>query len=134
MIKYSTGDIFDAPSDILVCPVNTVGVMGKGLALQFKWRYPLMFQSYRVACRNNTLRIGRPWLWESRVLCFPTKRHWREPSHIAIIESGLRHMCVEGSIAFPRLGCGLGGLDWKDVKPLMESYLSQLQAEVLIYE
>lgn len=143
MITYTTGDIFTSDMRVLVNPVNTVGVMGKGLAKQFKIRFPTMFTAYKAACENNTLTVGKLHLYRTDakwILNFPTKGHWRAKSKLADIESGLQQFLhiyqseeIE-SVAFPMLGCGLGGLDWQlEVKPLMENYLKDLSIPIEIY-
>ena len=142
MIQYLEGDLFSTPAQTIVNTVNTVGVMGKGIALTFKKRYPDMFDSYRKACENHSFKTGKLMLfYESDywVLLFPTKQHWRNPSRLEYIEEGLRNFrdnyALKGitSIAFPRLGCGNGELDWNDVKPLMERYLDKIPIDVYIY-
>ena len=142
MITYVKGDIFSSPSKVIVNTVNTVGVMGKGVALEFKNRYPDMFQSYKALCDEKKLDIGKLVLWKNSskwVLLFPTKKHWRNPSKMEYIEKGLEKFVENwdrlgaNSIAFPRLGCGNGGLDWEDVRPLMEKYLNPLPLQILIY-
>lgn len=142
MIKYVEGDIFNSPAQVLVNTVNTVGVMGKGIALSFKKRYPEMFNKYRMACEKNRLTIGRLMLWygaDHWVLMFPTKENWRKPSRIEYIEKGLMTFKAKyadyniTSIAFPKLGCGNGELDWNEVKPLMEKYLDTLPIDVYVY-
>lgn len=143
MISYTTGDILSSPAQVITNAVNCVGVMGKGLALQFKSKYPSMFQDYSVRCKNNKVLPGRPYLYEDdqvQILNFPTKRDWRETSLLSDIEEGLiylsqnfREMGIY-SLALPALGCGLGGLKWNEVKPLIEKYLSALpDLEVFIY-
>lgn len=142
MIEYVVGDIFSSPAQVLVNAVNTVGVMGKGIALEFKNRYPDMFLSYKKACENKTLDIGKLMLWKETnywVLIFPTKRHWKDPAKLEYIEAGLKDFekiwesVGIQSIAFPKLGCGNGGLDWDDVRPIMERYLSELPIKVFVY-
>lgn len=143
MITYKSGDIFTSDMQTLVNPVNTVGVMGKGLAKQFKIRFPSMFEAYKAACGNHTLGIGDLHLYRADdkwILNFPTKAHWRAQSKLEYIEAGFTRFSEiyqQGeitSIAFPMLGCGLGGLDWKaEVKPLMEQYLKDLNIPVEIY-
>lgn len=142
MIKYVKGDIFNSPSKIIVNTVNTVGVMGKGVALEFKKRYPEMFDKYQELCSNQLLDVGKLYLWresEKWVLLFPTKKHWRYPSKIEYIEKGLQKFeqnwdkLGTNTIAFPRLGCGNGGLNWQEVKPLMEKYLSKIPMQILVY-
>lgn len=142
MLTYIKGDIFSSPAQVLVNTVNTVGVMGKGIALEFKNRYPEMFKVYQEICDDNNLEIGNLMLWKKDkrwILLFPTKRHWRSPSKIEYIEKGLEKFVqsyeklgVE-SIAFPKLGCGNGGLDWDVVGPMMEKYLKNLPIQVYIY-
>lgn len=142
MIKYVKGDIFNSPSKIIVNTVNTVGVMGKGIALEYKKRYPEMFIKYHELCANHQLDIGKLYLWKKAdkwVLLFPTKKHWRNPSTLEYIEQGLIKFADNwdklgaASIAFPRLGCGNGGLDWNVVKPLMEKYLNKIPMQILVY-
>lgn len=143
MITYVDGDLFTSPAHALVNTVNTVGVMGKGIAREFKSVYPDMFATYRRYCNEGELKIGRlhlhktPHKW---VLNFPTKSHWRSPSRLRYIELGLRAFRQTyldtgiRSIAFPALGCGNGQLDYdRQVKPLMEEYLSSLSIPVFIY-
>jgi O-acetyl-ADP-ribose deacetylase (regulator of RNase III) len=139
MIIYKTGNIFDSKMQIIVNPVNCVGVMGKSLALGFKNRYPKMFKDYFKRCCNKELKIGRPYLFEN-ILNFPTKKHWKDNSKIEDIELGLEYFVNNyskmniKSIAFPMLGCGLGGLKWANVKESMEKYLGKLDIEIEIYE
>lgn len=141
-ITYHQGDILASKANVLVNPVNCVGVMGAGLALEFKKRWPEMFEAYVALCNQDKLIPGSVWyLWnlEQPILLFPTKFHWRDSSHIDLIEAGLKAFSnvqwkMIKSIAFPQLGCGLGGLDWKDVQPLMEKYLEPLPIEVEIWE
>ncbi len=142
MIEYIEGDIFESPAQVIVNTVNTVGVMGKGLALAFKKRYPDMFERYKQACDNDSLTIGKLMLFyeaDHWLLLFPTKKHWRNPSKLEYIEAGLdkfaRSYALKSitSVAFPRLGCGNGGLNWQEVRPLMERYLSPLPIDIYIY-
>lgn len=142
MINYIKGDIFDSPAQVIVNPVNTVGVMGKGLALSFKQRYPEMFQAYRTACEKHLLTVGKLMLWRAPdhwILLFPTKENWCHPSKLSYIEKGLIKFTETyankniTSVAFPKLGCGNGELDWNKVKPLMEKYLEHLPINVYIY-
>ncbi len=147
-ITYKQGNIFDSQMECLVNPVNTVGVMGKGLALEFKRRYPAMFSSYLRLCKNGWLLPGIPVIWssgfEEYVLLFPTKRHWRQPSDLTDIDHGLAFFAahvssVSGiypikSVAFPAIGCGLGGLDFEtQVRPLLDEYLADLLIDVEVY-
>lgn len=142
MIEYIEGDIFNSPAQVIVNTVNTVGVMGKGLALSFKQKYPDMFNSYRTACEKKQLTIGKLMLWyapDHWILLFPTKENWRNPSKLEYIEKGLvkfEQTYAEKnitSIAFPKLGCGNGELNWDDVRPLMEKHLKSLPIDVYIY-
>ena len=142
MISFVKGNIFDSEAEMLVNPVNTVGVMGKGLALEFKKRYPRMFEDYKIACNQGLFYIGQLMICtekDHRILLFPTKKHWKYPSKIEYIESGLRAFVGVSktmnisTIAFPPLGCGCGGLKWDDVKPLMEQYLAPLPQITYIY-
>lgn len=142
MITYVKGDLFSSPAQVLVNAVNTVGVMGKGVALQFKESYPEMFRYYQQICDEKKLKTGNISLWKGDtkwVLLFPTKEHWRYPSKMEYIEAGLQkfvqyyyRMGIE-SVAFPKLGCGNGKLDWQDVKIVMEKYLADLPIQVYIY-
>ncbi len=149
MITYKHGNIFDSQMECLVNPVNTVGVMGKGLALEFKRRYPWMFCVYKTLCNKGLLTIGYPRAWTSAldgsyILLFPTKRHWKGPSLESYIEAGLRSLVDRvrenkfiypiHSIAFPAIGCGLGGLDFEtQVRPLLDKYLADLPIDVEVY-
>ncbi len=142
-ITYTSGDIFESDMQVLVNPVNTVGVMGKGLAKQFKIKYPKMFVDYKQACDEEAFTIGQLHLYHTDtkwILNFPTKTHWRAKSKLEYIEAGLQQFIGIykdkdiKSIAFPMLGCGLGGLDWvNQVRPLMEQYLSDLDIPIEIY-
>lgn len=142
MIEYVEGNIFDSPAQTIVNTVNTVGVMGKGLALAFKERYPEMFKAYRTMCEKHKLMTGKLMICtapDHLILLFPTKENWRNPSKLEYIESGLRKFVNTyadhniTSIAFPKLGCGNGELNWTDVKPIMEQYLKPLPIDVYIY-
>lgn len=144
MITYVRGNIMDSKVQTLACPVNCVGVMGKGLALEFKKTFDGLLRGYAEACKSGRLRIGCPWIYRvndaRQVLCFPTKDHWKMPSLYAYIESGLVGLCelsVQGeihSLALPALGCGLGGLEWSQVKPLIEKYLGGLPIPIEVFE
>ncbi|HAJ36312.1 MAG TPA: phosphatase [Chloroflexi bacterium] len=143
MIWYVQGNLFQSPAQTLVNTVNTVGVMGKGVALEFKRLFPEMYAQYRDLCERGQFKVGQLWLYKSPqkwVLNFPTKEHWRQPSRVEYVEAGLRKF-VEvysewgiHSIAFPPLGCGNGQLDFAtQVRPLMERYLRNLPIDVFIY-
>ena len=146
MLTFASGDIFAQPADVLVNPVNCVGVMGRGLAAQFKRRYPAVFRAYREACRAGELRPGRVLLLPAgsarpcAIAHFPTKRHWRDPSRVEDIDAGLRHLATTirrlrvPSIAVPPLGCGLGGLDWHTVRPLIAARLHGLDCAIAVFE
>ena len=120
MITYIDSSVFDSPAQTLVNTVNTVGVMGKGIAKEFKSRYPIMYKEYRRLCDDKQLQVGNLHLWRSDnrwVLNFPTKTTWRRPSELAYVEQGL-HKFVNyymdlgiSSISFPPLGCGNGNLE-----------------------
>ena len=146
MIRFAKGNIFDSGCEALVNPVNCVGVMGKGLALQFKQRFPANFASYAQACRTgelvpgfvHTFHTGLPQ--PSRIVNFPTKRHWRDPSRLDDIADALHSLnievCIERirSIAIPPLGCGLGGLPWPDVRALILRHMASLDhTDIVIY-
>jgi O-acetyl-ADP-ribose deacetylase (regulator of RNase III) len=132
MLIYKTGDLFTTHCTTLVNPVNCVGVMGAGLAAEFKRRWLAMFEAYAQACKDQHVCPGRLFIYKHGspwVLCFPTKIQWQDPSKLEWIELGLKNFAALytlleiTSIAFPALGCGLGGLAWQDVKPLMDKYL-----------
>ncbi|MDH7516109.1 MAG: DarT ssDNA thymidine ADP-ribosyltransferase family protein [Bacteroidota bacterium] len=155
------GDMFFSHMQTLTVSVNTVGVMGKGLASRAKYQFPDMYVVYQDVCRDKRLAMGKPYLYKREAtldsdladepfslpnlnankwfLLFPTKNHWKEASNPAGIEKGLQWLVAnyrtEGiqSLAVPALGCGLGGLDWKDMGPLMCRYLSQMEIQVSIY-
>lgn len=127
----------------VVNTVNTVGVMGKGLAAAFKERYPDMFLAYKERCDDGLMKPGTLWIWKGAdqwVLNFATKKHWRNPSKIEYVRSGLTEFKAEyekmgiREIAFPRLGCGNGGLNWSDVRPLMIEFLHDLPITVSIHD
>jgi O-acetyl-ADP-ribose deacetylase (regulator of RNase III) len=155
------GDMFFSQMQTLTVSVNTVGVMGKGLASRAKYQFPDMYVVYQDVCKNKTLVMGKPYLYKREAsldedladepfslpnlnankwfLLFPTKEHWKEGSDPKGIETGLGWLLenykTEGiqSIAMPALGCGLGGLEWKDMGPLMCKYLSRMDVQATIY-
>ena len=143
MITYVVCDLFTSPARTLVNTVNTVGVMGKGIAKDFKTIYPEMFARYQELCEKGQFNIGQLWLYRTPhkwVLNFPTKQHWRSPSRPEYIEAGLQkfaatyHVYGITDVSFPMLGCGNGELDWESqVRPLMEHYLSKLPIDVHIH-
>lgn len=144
MIQFCEGDIFKSSCQTLVAPVNTVGVMGKGLALEFKNRYVGLNKFYREKCFKDELKIGKPVLYKSKngpwILLFPTKAHWKSNSLISYIDLGMeyfvknyRDLGIE-SIAFCALGCGCGELGWDLVKQRMELWLYNVDISIEIYE
>lgn len=142
-MKARIGDIFSSKTATLVNTVNCVGVMGKGIAAEFKKRYPAMYEEYVNLCRLGEVKPGQPYLYTDllgrSILNFPTKDHWKSPSKLTYVEEGLKWFCANyrrlgiTSIAFPPLGCGNGGLDWAIVGPVMYKYLSPLPIYVEIY-
>lgn len=147
-IKFTKGNLLDAKVEALVNTVNTVGVMGKGIALMFKERFPHNMVVYEKACKAKQVNTGIMFITETGELTgprwivnFPTKQHWRGDSRMVWIESGLDDLCcfiIEHkvrSIAIPPLGAGNGGLDWNEVKPKIQAALEALEdVEVLVYE
>lgn len=146
-IELKTGDLFKAGTDAIVNTVNCVGIMGRGVALQFKKAYPANFRAYEVACKLGEVQPGRMFVFETGkfsprfIINFPTKRHWRGKSRIEDIESGLKALANEiqvrgiRSIALPPLGSGLGGLNWNDVLPRIKRALEDIpDLEVIIFE
>ncbi len=148
MIKYITGNILDSNAQALVNTVNTVGVMGKGIALQFKKAYPNNFKAYKQASQKGEIAVGKMFIsrdsnvssGEKMIINFPTKTDWRKPSEYKYIEDGLDNLIrvIETkqikSIAIPPLGAGNGGLKWERVKNIIERKLSHLNIEVFVYE
>lgn len=160
-LSLADGDMFFSKMQTLTISVNTVGIMGKGLASRAKYQFPDVYVKYQDACRQKLLQMGKPYLYKREAsfdedladnsggislanakkwfLLFATKHHWRENSDIKGIETGLKW--IQGmykavgirSLALPALGCGLGNLDWREVGPLMCRYLSKLEIEVVIY-
>ena len=148
MIKLTTGNLLKAEAEALVNTVNCVGYMGKGIALQFKKAFPENFTAYQKACQQKEVVPGRMFVHDSGdmlhskvIINFPTKRHWRNNSRMEDVESGLMALVEEvknrniKSIAIPPLGCGLGGLQWSEVKPKIEAAFADLPGvEVLLFE
>ncbi len=148
MIRFTQGDLLTADAEALVNTVNCVGVMGRGIALQFKKAFPDNFKAYAAACKQGELVPGRMFVFDRRqltqprfVINFPTKRHWRGKSRIDDVRAGLAALVEEvqthgiRSIAIPPLGSGLGGLDWSEVRPLIEQAMAPLsRVDVLIFE
>jgi O-acetyl-ADP-ribose deacetylase (regulator of RNase III) len=149
MIQFVYGNLLDAPVEALVNTVNTRGIMGKGIALQFKRKFPVMFRDYEQACKTGEVRLGKMHVYDFGnltdgphwIINFPTKGHWRERSRLSDIETGLEDL-VETvrrlgirSIAIPPLGCGNGGLNWADVRPRIEAAFTNLpDVKVLLFE
>lgn len=148
MIQIAEGNLLEAPVEALVNTVNTVGVMGKGIALQFKQAYPQVFRAYQQACKADEVRLGKMYVVDLGglaggphwIINFPTKAHWRTSSRLADIETGLQDLIATvkrlqiRSIALPPLGCGHGGLDWSQVRPSIEAAFSQLpDVRVLLF-
>lgn len=148
MIEVARGDILKADAEALVNTVNCVGIMGRGLAAQFKRAYAKNFSVYQTACKRHEVQPGRMLIVETGqlanphwVINFPTKRHWRAQSRIEDIETGLAALVTDvrrlgiTSIAVPPLGCGLGGLDWPDVRPRIEhAFAAFPDVTVLLFE
>jgi O-acetyl-ADP-ribose deacetylase (regulator of RNase III) len=148
MITLTRGNVLEAGTEALVNTVNSVGVMGKGIALQFKRAFPENYEAYRRACARGEVEPGRMFVFETGwvspprlIINFPTKRHWRSRSRLDDLEAGLAALASEirergvRSVAIPPLGCGHGGLDWTDVRPRIERALADLgDVEVRLYE
>lgn len=148
MIEYTSGSILTEDVEALVNTVNCVGVMGRGIALQFKNAFPENYKAYAVACKRGEVVPGRMFVYETMaminpryIINFPTKRHWKGKSRLEDIETGLtalRQVLRERgirSIAIPPLGCGLGGLDWNEVRPRIETALSEFpELKAIVYE
>ena len=149
MIQIAKGNLLVAPVDALVNTVNTKGIMGKGIALQFKQAFPAMFRDYEKACKAGEVQLGKMHVFDRGGLAgaphwivnFPTKGHWRERSRLTDIETGLEDLVTTirrlgiRSIAIPPLGCGNGGLNWTDVRPRIEAAFTNLpDVNVLLFE
>lgn len=142
-IEFRKGDMFSEPFEAIVNTVNCVGVMGKGVALEFKRRWPENFEAYKKLCKSDRLRPGQMFVfdtatmfsseWPRFLINFPTKDHWRSKSKLRFVEDGLETLAVElkergiRSVAIPPLGCGNGGLDWREVRPLIVEKLASLE-------
>lgn len=148
MIEYRTGDILRTEAEALVNTVNCVGIMGRGIALQFKNAFPENYRAYKAACDRDEVQPGRMFVFETSkltrpkyIINFPTKRHWRGKSRIEDIDAGLDALVQEirkrgiRSVAIPPLGSGLGGLDWAEVRPRIERALSSLSdVDAVVFE
>jgi O-acetyl-ADP-ribose deacetylase (regulator of RNase III) len=149
MIEITKGNLLEARVEALVNTVNTVGVMGKGIALQFKGAFPAMFRDYEKACKAGEVRLGEMHVFDLGglagaarwIINFPTKGHWRERSRLTDIEKGLEDLVTTilhleiRSIAIPPLACGNGGLNWADVRPRIEAAFTNLpDVNVLLFE
>lgn len=148
MIRFQRGNLLKADAEALVNTVNTVGVMGKGIALQFKQAFPENFRAYESAFRHGELQIGKMFVFDLNrfenprfIINFPTKKHWRGRSRIEDIRAGLQNLISTirklkiRSVAIPPLGCGNGGLDWAVVKPTIEKALAEVpDVDVLLFE
>lgn len=148
MINFKQEDILESNSEAIINTVNTVGIMGKGIALQFKQKYPENFKDYKKACDNNELIVGKVFVTETNnmlnpkyIVNFPTKEHWKNPSRIQYIVDGLKDLkrfIIESkirSITIPPLGTGNGGLDWNDVKNIIKKELNDIEnVEIIVLE
>jgi O-acetyl-ADP-ribose deacetylase (regulator of RNase III) len=149
MIRFTTGNLLDSRADAIVNTVNTVGIMGKGIALMFKEAFPANFREYEAACKRGDVQTGRMFVTERPammgaprwIINFPTKQHWRGKARREWIQSGLqdlRKVIVEkkiGSIALPPLGCGNGGLEWREIRPAIEKALADLpDVDIIVFE
>jgi O-acetyl-ADP-ribose deacetylase (regulator of RNase III) len=147
VVQFVAGNLLRSDLEALVNTVNTKGVMGKGIALQFKRAFPENFKAYKAACDAGRVRLGEMFVFDSGrmerpryIINFPTKDHWRSRSRLADIDSGLQDLArvlaeleIE-SVALPPLGCGLGGLRWADVRPRIERALAPLPVRALVFE
>lgn len=148
MIVIMHGDILKADAEALVNTVNCIGIMGKGIALQFKKAFPENFLHYKAVCDRKELQPGKLFIYETSrlynpkyIVNFPTKNHWKEKSQITYIETGLSALMEEirkrsiSSIAIPPLGCGLGGLQWEEVRSIIiDIFEQEPHVEVQLYE
>lgn len=148
MIRYTQGNLLDAEVEAMVNTVNTVGVMGKGIALMFKEAFPDNFKRYEIACKAQEIQVGHVFATERHALMgpkwivnFPTKQHWRQPTQLAWVIDGLKDLRAfiqdKGirSIAIPPLGCGNGGLGWSLVRPEIEAALGELVGvDIVVFE
>jgi O-acetyl-ADP-ribose deacetylase (regulator of RNase III)/uncharacterized protein YwgA len=145
MAKFEAliGDLLNSRAQTLVNTVNCVGIMGKGVALEFKKRFPAMFEDYVRRCERKEVRLGEPYLYRDlsgvQIINFPTKDHWRSPSRLKDIERGLDYLVSQvgewriTSMTMPPLGCGNGGLEWSEVGPLIYHRLRSLPFDIEVY-
>jgi O-acetyl-ADP-ribose deacetylase (regulator of RNase III) len=148
MMELTKGNLLHADTQAIVNTVNCVGFMGRGIAAQFKRQYPENFKAYEAACKRQEVTPGKMFIFETGqltnprfIINFPTKRHWRGKSRVEDIESGLTALVADvqrfgiQSLAIPPLGCGLGGLDWREVRPLIERAFASLpDVRALVFE
>ena len=150
MITYKTGDIFKEKTEAIVNPVNCVGVAGAGLAFAFRKRYPNVYREYKEVCDKGLMKIGQVLVVTIHgkpsppkyIVHVPTKRHWKDNSILEDVETGIKGISVIlekyniNSISIPALGCGLGGLEWNDVRDIMEDKLREHQEykRIVIFE
>ena len=148
MVEIRRGNLIEARTEALVNTVNCWGYMGKGVALQFKKAFPANFEAYRRACRSRSVELGKMFVFETGshlnpkyIINFPTKRHWRAKSRLADIRAGLEDLVATArrlglaSLALPPLGCGLGGLDWDEVRPIIAAAFADFpELAVALYE
>jgi O-acetyl-ADP-ribose deacetylase (regulator of RNase III) len=151
MIRFKKGDILQEKAEALVNPVNCLGVMGAGLAHKFRAAFPGNYLAYKKECSLGNLKIGKTYIYDlleegdielpRYIINLPTKRHWKDKSHLADIESGLWALVEEinwhgiASIAIPALGCGLGGLNWMQVRPLIEDIMfDSIADDIIVFE
>lgn len=147
IISMYNDDITTSEVEAIVNPVNCVGVMGKGIALQIKQRYPITFEQYKKACWKRQVKTGEMFVHKTKtdespnyIINFPTKQHWKNSSKIEYIKQGLKDLVKVikreeiRTVAIPALGCGNGGLKWSVVKPLIVKAMEGLDVDVLLYE
>ena len=142
MIYFKDGDIFKDTSEAIINAVNCVGVMGKGIALKFKEKYPDNYIMYKAACNRKEVKIGKMFIYKESnktIINFPTKQHWHNDSKIEYIKEGLKDLVkalqslnIE-SVAMPAIGCGNGGLSWDIVKKTIKEYLSDVDMSIIVY-
>lgn len=146
MLEFTTGNILRAETEAIVCPVNCSGVLGSGLALQFKRVFPKNFYNYRLKCAEGEVKVGKVLVFETNrpsgpkyIINLPIRDHWRDPVTLGTIELGLKDLANTiknlniQSIAVPALGVGYGMLRWEEVKPILTKHLSNLDAHVFVF-